>query len=125
MKGENVSAQANCNIRIDFLKTSSPIYGTNKAFLDALIGKYVAWGNAKNVPVYIGEVGISRYCFENNKGGAEYMNDLLDILKAKNVSFTYHNYHGDDFSIYFGASTLPTPSNVNQSLIDIFTEKLQ
>jgi endoglucanase len=124
MKGDNVSTSSACKIRIDFLNTSSPIYGTNKAFLDALIGKYVTWGNTKNVPMYIGEVGISKYCFENNKGGLQYMNDLLDIMKAKNVSFTYHNYHGDDFSIYFGGSTLPTSSNVNQQLIDIFTQKL-
>lgn len=125
MKGENVVANSFCSVRIDFLTTESPVLSRNKQFLEYQITKYSNWGNAKNVPVYLGEFGAGRFCFDNNKGGLQYVTDFIDITKSNNVSFTYHNYHGDDFSLYFNSNALPNPGDVNQPLIDLFTQKLK
>ncbi len=124
MKGENVSAQANCSIRIDFLNTAKPIYGRNKQYMEYAINKYASWAQSKNVPVYMGEFGAGNPCFQNGKGGLQFVNDVIDITKASGIHFTYHAYHESSFGIYYGDSDLPNPAQANQPLIDLFTQKL-
>ena len=125
MKGENVSTQANCSIRIDFLNTTKPIYGTNKQYMEYAINKYTIWGQQKNVPIYMGEFGAGNPCFQNGTGGLQFVNDVIDITKASGIHFTYHAYHESSFGIYYGDSGLPDPSQANQPLIDLFTQKLR
>ena len=79
----------------------------------------------KNIPVYLGEFGAGVHCFENNKGGLQWVADMTDIIKGYNIHFTYHAYHEDSFGLYFGYGTLPDPNNANQPLIDLLTQKLQ
>jgi endoglucanase len=125
MKGENVSAQANCSIRIDFLNTTKPIYGRNKQYMEYAINKYTTWAQQKNVPVYMGEFGAGTPCFQNGKGGLQFVSDVIDITKASSIHFTYHAYHESSFGIYYGDNDLPNPAQANQPLIDLFKHKLQ
>jgi endoglucanase len=125
MKGENVTAGAACSIRLDFLKTNSPIYKRDKTYMEYAINKYVAWAQQKNVPVYMGEFGAGFHCFENNKGGLQFVTDVIDITKASGIHFTYHAYHESSFGIYYGDNNLPDPNNANQALINLFTQKLK
>ncbi len=125
MKGENVAATANCRLRIDFLKTNDPIMTRNKAYLEQVIKKFADWGKAKNVPMYMGEFGAGIHCFQNNKGGLQWVTDMIDIARANSIYFTYHTYHEDSFGLYFGYGTLPDPAKANQLLIDLFKQKLR
>jgi endoglucanase len=124
VKGQNVAAAAECMLRIDFLTTNDPIYLRNKQYLESVINRYSIWSKAKNVPVYLGEYGLSQYCFDNNKGGTTYIKDMLDISKAYSIPCTYHNYHGDEFSLYYRVAYLPDPAYSNPALINIFTTVL-
>ncbi|MCL1922126.1 MAG: hypothetical protein FWG50_13825, partial [Kiritimatiellaeota bacterium] len=45
---------------------------------------------AKNLPVYLGEFGVIKHTMTKEKGGAVWVTDMFDILKAHNVPFTYH-----------------------------------
>ncbi len=125
MKGENVAATAACKIRLDFLKTNSPVYKRDKIYMEYAINKYVAWAQQKNVPVYMGEFGAGFHCFENNKGGLQFVTDVIDITKSSSIHFTYHAYHESSFGIYYGDNNLPDPNNANQALINLFTQKLK
>ena len=125
MKGENISASANCKLRIDFITTNDPLYGRNKQLLEATLKRLVDWGNAKNVPLYMGEFGAGIHCFQNNKGGLQWVTDMIDIAIANNLHFTYHTYHEDSFGLYYGYGALPDPAEVNQPLIDLFKAKLK
>ncbi len=125
MKGENVATTAACKLRIDLLTTTGAIYARNKALLAAAIKKYTDWANIKNVPLYMGEFGAGIHCFENNKGGLQWVTDMIDIAEANSIHFTYHVYHEDSFGLYLGYGTLPDPGKVNQPLIDLFTVKLK
>lgn len=125
MKGENISANAGCRLRIDFLTSPNPIQKRNKAYLEYLLKKYADWGKSKNVPLYMGEFGLGVHCFENNKGGLQWVTDMVDIAKANEFHFTYHVYHEDSFGLYYGNGTLPNPSNANQLLINLFKLKLK
>ncbi len=76
----------------------------NKAYLDYAYSiplNYIR--EVKNVPAYIGEIGIlpSNYTDNNvgvNRGGAQYVEDLYDILLNKyKVSNSWHPYDIGEF----------------------------
>ena len=125
MKGENVATDAACMLRIDFSTTNDPIYTRNKLLMQAVMNKYINWSKQKNVPVYMGEFGAGIHCFDNDKGGLQWVSDMIDICQNNNVYFTYHAYHEDSFGLYLGYTTLPNASNANTPLINLFTEKLK
>lgn len=125
MKGENVAAESYCMLRIDFITTDQPVLGRNKEYLRAGIKKFGDFSAQKNVPVYCGEFGAGVYCFQNGKGGVEWVSDMIDLLKEYNLHFTYHSYHESSFGLYWGDGSLPDPSNANDELIELFTNKLQ
>jgi endoglucanase len=125
MKGDNISGNAACLFRIDFYDTNDPVQKRNKALMESILKKFADWGKLKNVPIYMGEFGAGIHCFQNNKGGLQWVSDMIDIAKANNFYFTYHTYHEDNFGLYFGYGTLPDPTKVNQPLIDLFKQKLR
>lgn len=124
MKGENVTSNASCKLRLDFMTTESPILVRNKTYLEYTFKKYIDWAKAKNVPLYMGEFGAGTPCFENNKGGLQFVEDMVTIARSENIHFTYHAYHEDAFGLYKGSCSLPDPSNANQPLINLFTRIL-
>lgn len=124
MKGQNVSNNAACRLRIDFLTTDNPVFTRNKTYLEHEIKKYADWGQKNNVPIYMGEFGVGCHCFENNKGGPQWVSDMIDIAKVNGLHFSYHTYHEDNFGVYYGYGTLPDTASANKELINLFKEKL-
>jgi len=124
MKGQNVSNNAACRLRIDFLTTDNPVFTRNKTYLEHEIKKYADWGQKNNVPIYMGEFGAGCHCFENNKGGLQWVSDMIDIAKVNGLHFSYHTYHEDNFGVYYGYGTLPDTASANKELINLFKEKL-
>ena len=56
----------------------------------------------KKVPAFVGELGIHVSNFENNtsginKGGKQWILDVIDILDKNALSFSYHCYRIDEF----------------------------
>jgi endoglucanase len=125
MKGTGLNDFARAQVRLDFEKSTTPIFSRGKEALEAEINLYQAWADRNNVPVYLGEYGVISHCFENNKGGVVWVNDMLEILQRKNVHSTYHAYHEDNFGIYPGYGTLPDPATARTDLINVFKEKLK
>ncbi|NHF59038.1 glycoside hydrolase family 5 protein [Flavobacteriaceae bacterium TP-CH-4] len=123
MKGENVAGNAECKIRLDFYSVDGPVLRRNRAYLESVIEKMAHWAKNRNAPLYMGEFGAGYPCFQDEKGGLDFVKDMVDIAKTNNIHFTYHAYHEDAFGLYLGFG-LPDPSNVNQPLIDLFTEIL-
>lgn len=123
MKGENIAANSSSMLRLDFSTSNRPILRRNMDYLKAVMGEVVDWAKAKNVALYMGEFGAGTPCFENDKGGLNWVADMYDILKANDIHFTYHAYHEDAFGLYLGDG-LPDSNNVNQPLIDWFSNNL-
>jgi len=123
MRGEHLPPGAVVQIRLDFLGSDAPVAGRNKAFLERQIDRYVAWGRAHGVPLFLGEFGLHRPCFQDGRGGLVWVGDMLDLLDARGLSFTYHAYHEDGFGLYYGNGTID-PARANQGLIDLFTKRL-
>ena len=123
MKGRALPAGARVQIRLDFLGSESPVTGRDKAFLATQVNRYLAWGHAHGVPLFLGEFGLHHPCFENDRGGLRWVEDMLDLADQSDLSFTYHAYHEDGFGLYRGNGKVD-PANANQGLIDLFTRKL-
>jgi hypothetical protein len=125
MKGKSIPSAAVAQIRIDFETSPSggALYRRNKAYLKAMFEQDMKWGRDNNVPIYVGEFGLNNECFKSGKGGLNWVSDMLDLLNASGVSYTYHDYHEPAFGLYLNDGALPDPARANQALIDLLTEK--
>jgi len=107
--------------RLEFLTSSVPVVGREKALLAAEFDRYAACGQTHSVPLYLGEFGTIRSSFE--RGGLQWVTDLLDLLATGDIAaWTYHSYRGDGgLGIYYDDYPNPVnPANANDALIDLF-----
>jgi endoglucanase len=123
MKGERLPPDAGVQIRLDFLGSDTPVMARDKAFLANQLDRYVAWGRAHHVPLFLGEFGVHRPCFEQERGGLAWVEDMLDLIDERGLSFTYHAYHEDAFGLYPGNGPVDRARG-NRGLIELFTRKL-
>ena len=123
VKGENIASGAVVRFRIDYLNCDFT-YSWNKAGLKRAVDQYVRFAAAKKVPVYLGEFGVYRDAFVENRGGERWLSDVLDVLTAGNVNYNYHTYHEWGFGIYMNDDkALPDPSLMNCPAAEIFRSK--
>jgi endoglucanase len=123
MRGEHLPDGAVVQIRLDYLGSDAPVMRRNRAFLASEVGRYVAWGHAHRVPLFLGEFGLHHPCFEADRGGLAWVADMLDLAAENGLSFSYHAYHEDGFGLYRGGGAID-PARANKELIDLFTRKL-
>ena len=114
MRGKEIPPTATCQLRLDFFSARAPVQESDKKFLAQELDAYVAWGRAHKVPLFLGEWGTIRFCFDDDRGGLRWVADMLDLMKARKLHFTYHVFHEDGFGLYRGTNgTLPDPANAN------------
>jgi endoglucanase len=124
MRGVAVPPTATCQLRLDFFSSRVPVQASDKKFVAQELDAYVAWGKRHQVPLFLGEWGAIRFAFDDDRGGLRWVADMLDLLRARHLHFSYHSYHEDAFGIYRGYGTLPDPANANTPLIELFTKQL-
>jgi len=115
---------ADDTVRDDFFFSRERLPRT-KASLERDMKTIVDWGRHNSVPLYIGEFGSSRPSFKDKQDGLRWVEDMLDIMKANGLHFTYHSYSGESFGIYPEDGVLPDPSHANKPLVELFTAKLR
>ena len=97
--------------------------GLDKDYLEKCFTKYLQFGKSNNVPVYLGEFGVIRYGFEENRGGGRWIKDALDICKRYSINFNYHTYHEEAFGLYANGAH-EYPDKLNGVLYNAFKEAL-
>jgi endoglucanase len=125
IRGENISTNAKCNLRMDFYTSKNEVGRRNKKMLAARLIEHIDWSVKNNVPLFLGEFGAGQHCFENNKGGLNWVADMLDLCQEKKLNFNYHAYHENAFGLYLGWGTAIEESKKNSALINLFKRKLQ
>jgi endoglucanase len=123
MRGERLPPDAVVRIRLELIRTDGRLLGWNKTFLQTQLDGYLAWGHAHGVPLFLGEFGVHRPCFENDRGGLRWVEDVLDLADERGLPFTYHDYHDDSFGLYLGNGRVD-PVRANHALIALFKRKL-
>ncbi|MCM3687838.1 glycoside hydrolase family 5 protein [Kocuria rosea] len=87
-------------------------FGRDKEYLAYVMDQHLQFGAQHNVPMSIMEFGAVRHTFErNNKGGDRWVADMLALLKEKDLSFAYWEYHDPEMGIYVHKSGQPSQSN--------------
>lgn len=122
MKGENVPRGASATITTQYYysPTHKPLNGRNYKYLVQEITNYTSYIEKKGIPVLFGGFGVSRPCFENEKGGAQWVKDCIHIFDSLGYHFTYHSYKESSFGYYDGWDQPVDPSTVNIQLQEIF-----
>jgi endoglucanase len=122
-RAENSAAGSQSLGRLDFVESKVPIQARDAAMLASEMDRFVAWGRAHQVPLFLGEFGCIKAAFD--RGGLQWVGDMLDLAASRGYAWTYHDYHESAFGIYWGDyPTPPDPANANQPLIDLFTARL-
>jgi endoglucanase len=121
IKGDDVGSGATVRFRVDFYSATGDVHSWGKDYLHSLLDSYIHFSGDKNVPVYLGEFGSIIYSFQNNRGGLNWVTDMLDILRTNNVNYNYHTYHEYSFGLYQNSNGYPDPHTANDALIDLFT----
>ncbi|GHV10993.1 hypothetical protein AGMMS49938_00930 [Fibrobacterales bacterium] len=98
MKGEGVPSGAACRIRLDF-SFAEKTQVRDRKFLEDIIDEYQKIATEKNLPIFMGEFGVIKFTFENDRGGLNWVADMLSILKERGISFTYHAWYDDSFGV--------------------------
>lgn len=113
-------------IRLDYYTAESEPYRRDKKMLEGSLARFLAWGKAKNVPLYLGEFGLMHQCFEGGRGGEVWVADMLDIAAANSLNFTYHTYHETNFGLFLSEpSRLPDEAEINKPLLSAFEKALE
>jgi len=126
MRGTNLPAGATARIRLDLVGSSTPVAARNKTGLAAMMAPYLAWGQAHDVPLFLGEFGVYKASFADNKGGLTWVGDVYDLATTgapRIAALSYHQYHEESFALYYGTGPVD-PTDANQPLIDLLTSKL-
>lgn len=129
MKTVGVPSTASAHLNLTLYSDKDPngktIVARDKELLRSAMLQWMQFGIDNNVPMSVTEVGTINYTFENNKGGLNWVTDILDLFNEYSLNFTYWQYHADEMGLYFGDdSAFPSPTNSNTALIDLFTQKL-
>ncbi len=126
MKGSGVSPGSGARIRLDFEASPSGARPSrrDRDGLAALLAPWLAWGRANAVPLYLGELGLHRPCFEERRGGLRWAEDVVDLAQQGGLHFTWHAYHESAFGIYWNETGLPDAARANDGLIALLRRKL-
>ncbi len=132
MKGVDMNGQG-CRMGIEYYKHNqiSDITPFDKSYSkNAMLAK-LQFSIDNNVPMNIGEFGLMRWCFmdsigsfNGNRGGLQWVEDILDLFDTYNLSYQYFAYHSHDFGLYYNHGDLPNADSSNSELIDLFTTNL-
>lgn len=134
VKGEGVSGPGGLTLRWAYSAYDDEFVPFTKESLEERLlapeGDYgLQFYMDANVPVNVGEWGLSPFAFTPERGGLNYVRDVLALFEKYNLNSQYWVY--SRFGNYFiyknafpGGYEWPSPENANQPLIDLFTETL-
>lgn len=120
-----VKNDTGCNayVTIDLVKSDN-IRTLDKQYLDDAVKPYWEFSQKHNVPVYAGEFGVISEGFKENRGGGEWVSDMIDIFRKYDIGFNYHAYHEGSFGLYRNDSD-KLPDDLNKELAGVFRKKLK
>lgn len=124
IKGTNIPIGSNIAVSMEFYSSPSKqkVAARNKAYMANSIVNATKYPRDNNFPIYYGELGAGRPCFENDKGGDRWTKDVMDIFDSLGYSFTYHAYREDNFGLYGGWDGPMDTTTVQKSLKKTFED---
>ncbi len=104
----------------------------DKQYLESTFTNYLNYQSTYlNAPLFCGEFGVIYSRFLNGRNGVQWVKDMIDIMEANNINFSYWNYKGGNTSdaSYYGFGMYQTneaiqleSSQRNHELYNAFAE---
>ena len=124
-KTKNLNKQT-CYAEFGFdLSHSQKASTFTKDYIQQVILNHIKTIEDLGKPIFVGEFGCIRNCFEGN-GGLEYVKDSLEVFRNYTAGFSYHTYHEWNFGLHYTNpdTELPNSKEENTELKEFFTELL-
>jgi endoglucanase len=124
VKGDNLPNDIVVSPTMELYSSPSKqvVLSRNKQYLYNSIFNATKYPRENNFPIYYGEFGCGRPCFENDKGGDRWAKDVMDIFDSLGYNFTYHAYREDNFGLYGGWDGPMDTTTVQQTLKKTFED---
>ena len=123
MKTFLMNRSADVQFRFDFYGTDGTLKVRNREYIKAEVARILNWREKADVPVYIGTIRLSRYTLEYNRGGINWLSDVLDICRESGIHYNYSYY----FDSYTGLILVGVPgyheTYQNEELTELFNRK--
>ncbi len=122
MRGKNVSHES-CMVTIEF--GTLPV-GTESApfdpdYLKGVLNPLVGFSRRHNVPLNIGEFGLTKWCLQDGKGGADWVRDMIKLFEENDLHYQWYDYHSEAFGLYLcQMDRLPEDTCLNRTLFSVF-----
>lgn len=123
-KGVGLSEKSRCGLRLEFYSSKVPIQKRDKAYLERELDAYLSWGEQEKVPLYLGEFGTIRDSFLSGRGGVKWVENMIELLQERALSYAYYAYHGAEFGLFAGERGLPSVDSANLPLFETFVKAL-
>ena len=110
-------------IQLDFWDYTGdvPVWRNRRA-LEQILGESFELAKQRRVPLLL-ETELGWPALAEEKGGLQWLSDVLDIAIEHDGHLSYGCYHWDDCGLYRGRSGLPGEDDANRELIDLFEAK--
>lgn len=116
--GENVSLEL--GIQSAFCEN---VFSYNIDFLRYRLNVFLDYANAHNIPLYMGEFGVTRHVMNDEYQGDSWINDMFDLVNEYGLGYSYHDYHEQNFGLYINDSR-EIRGERNETLYNIFESKV-
>ncbi len=126
IKGVGVTDQSGSfGLRLHGYKAWDGFQPLNRAYLEEqLIASGLTFYIDHQVPVNIGEFGVSNGAWVRDNGAAAWTQDLLDLFAQYRISYQYFQWHAAIFGIYDNPYGFPHENYANTELLGILSSHL-
>ena len=97
---EKASSSAKLTLRLDAYHVQS-IHEGSRDLLWQAIADARAVSQRLNAPLYCGEFGAGIHCFEEGRGGTQWVADCISFLENADISLNYHSFYDGSFGLYY------------------------
>ena len=106
-----------------FTDNNSSVYGVdlNSTVMTNIIDGYLEFYSG--YPLHVSEFG-QKYDNFDSKNSIGWIGDVIDHFNQNSISYQYFSYKGNEFGIYENKNAFYQNSSKNQSLIELFNDKL-
>lgn len=73
-------------------------FAFNKEYLKFYLRRQTEFGRKHNVPMFVLGFGLLRGCFDDEKGGARWLEDVTGLFNAEHLHWTFLAYRDEDFA---------------------------
>jgi endoglucanase len=125
-KGKNLDPGARCQFTLGFYRPGpdGTVTPRGRAELEALLTRRLEFGKAHAVPMMVSEFGSMRSCFDDGRGGLNWLTDMVSLLDEHQLDYVFFSYHSAYMGIYGDETKLPNPDSELVPITDFFRSHL-